>query len=48
MAGTLDGLDAAIILGMRAGDEPSLSIYRQRILGLASFQGGWATAGLGV
>src|ERR1700685_3175014 len=49
-AGTLDGLDAAIVLGVIGG--PGVKRVFQYIasglLGPASFQGGWGTAGLGV
>ena len=49
VAGTLDGLDAAIILGMLGpGVKRVFQYIASGLLGPASFQGGWATAGLGV
>lgn len=49
-AGTLDGLDAAIILGVLGGPgvKRVFQYIASGVLGPASFQGGWATAGLGV
>ena len=48
-AGTLDGLDAAIILGVfGAGAQRVFQYIASGILGPASFNGGWATAALGV
>jgi hypothetical protein len=50
IAGTLDGLDAAIVLGLIGG--PGVKRVFQFIasgaLGPSAFQGGWATASLGV
>ncbi len=50
IAGTLDGLDAAIVLGLIGG--PGVKRVFQFIasgaLGPGAFQGGWATASLGV
>ena len=49
VAGTLDGLDAAIVLGVfGAGVKRVFQYIASGLLGAASFQGGWATAGLGV
>lgn len=49
VAGTLDGLDAAIILGMLGpGVKRVFQYIASGLLGPASFQGGWATAALGV
>jgi hypothetical protein len=49
-AGTLDGLDAAIVLGVMGGPgvKRVFQFIASGVLGPASFQGGWATAGLGV
>lgn len=49
-AGTLDGLDAAIVLGVIGGPgvKRVFQFIASGVLGTASFQGGWATAGLGV
>ncbi len=49
-AGTLDGLDAAIVLGVIGGPgvKRVFQYIASGVLGPASFQGGWATAGLGV
>ena len=50
VAGTLDGLDAAIVLGVIGGPgvKRVFQYIASGVLGPASFQGGWATAGLGV
>jgi len=48
-AGILDGLDAAIILGMLGpGVKRVFQYIASGLLGPASFQGGWATACLGI
>lgn len=50
VAGTLDGLDAAIVLGVIGGPgvKRVFQYIASGVLGPGSFQGGWATAGLGV
>jgi len=50
VAGTLDGLDAAIVLGVIGGPgvKRVFQYIASGVLGPASFQGGWATASLGV
>jgi hypothetical protein len=50
LAGFLDGLDAALFIGLARG-VPVIRVFQfiaSGLLGVGAFQGGWATAALGV
>ena len=50
LAGLLDGLDAALFIGLARGIPPIrvFQFIASGLLGVSSFRGGWATAALGI
>ena len=50
LAGLLDGLDAALFIGLARGISPIrvFQFIASGLLGVSSFRGGWATAALGI